>query len=297
MGSNKNAASDAAAASNRGIDRQIAELRRQFDITSEDLAPFISAGESAIPAVTEGATLPGLADRLSQIFNTDIFSTLVDERTRSAEGQLAAGGLTRSGAGVSAIADIPTNIGLAIEQMLSGRASNLFNTGVDTASRLGGFGAQAAGQVGQAFAQQGENVASGIIGDAQAGAATFGNILNAGTAILSALPFSDPRLKTNAVKIEQMGPLGVYQWDWIPEAEGTVVEKCPTIGFMADEVAKHYPEFAGEFGGFQYIDYGGLLDHLKTDLKIPEEIIEHGSDVELRQAIAERMGSPYADTR
>ena len=291
FGKNRNAASDAAAASNRGIDRQIEEIKRQFDITSEDLAPFISAGETAIPAVTEGATLPGLADRLSQIFNTDIFSTLVDERTRAAEGQFAAGGLTRSGGAASTIADIPTNIGLAIEQLLSGRANNLFGAGIDTASRLGGFGAQASGQIGQALAQQGENIGSGIIGDAQAGAAAFGNILNAGTAILSALPFSDPRLKMNAVKIEQMGPLGVYQWDWIPEAEGTVIEKCPTIGFMADEVAEHYPEFAGEFGGFQYIDYGGLLDHLETDLKIPEEIIEHGSDSELSTAITARIGN------
>lgn len=290
FGKNRNAASDAAAASNRGIDRQIAELRRQFDITSGDLEPFIAAGESAIPAVTEAATIPGLAERLGQIFNTDIFSTLVDERTRAAEGQLAAGGQTRSGAGVSAIADIPTNIALQIENLLSGRASDLFGAGVGTASRLGGLGAQTSGQIGAAFAQQGENIASGILGDAQAGAATFGNILNAGTAILSALPFSDPRLKTNTVKIEQMGLLGVYQWDWIPEAKGTVVEKCPTIGFMADEVAEHYPEFAGEFGGFQYIDYGGLLAHLETDLKIPEEIIEHGSDSELSEAIAARMG-------
>lgn len=286
MGKDRDAASDAAAAQNRGIDRQIAELRRQFDVTSEDLAPFISAGETAIPAVTEGATISGLADRLRQIFDTDIFDTLVGERTEAVEGQLAAGGLTRSGTAVNAVADIPTNIGLAIEQLLSGRASNLFGAGVDTASRLGGFGAQASSQIGQALQQQGVNTGSGIIGDAQAGAQTFGNILNVGSTILSALPFSDPRLKTDVMKIEQMGPLGVYQWDWIPEARGTVVEKCPTIGFMADEVAEHYPDFAGEYGGFQYIDYGGLLDHLETDLRLPEPETESNLSAE----VAARMG-------
>ena len=72
------------------LQKAIAELREQQ-------APFAAAGEIALPEVLSGITPGGLDERLGQIFGTDVFQNLVEERTGAVEGQLAAGGLTRSG--------------------------------------------------------------------------------------------------------------------------------------------------------------------------------------------------------
>lgn len=269
-GGKKDAGGDAADVQTEFLQKGIDELRRQFDSTSEDLDPFIQAGTGALGDVQQGATIPGFADRLSQIFDTDIFSTLVDERTRSTQGQLAAGGLTRSGTGVSAIADIPSSLGLQIEQLLSGRSTDLANSGASSAARLGGIGANTSSQISQLFGQQGSAQSSGILSDAQARAAGTSQILNLGGSVLSSLPFSDPRLKENAEVIGKIGPLELYEWDWIPAAKGTVIEKCPKIGFMADSVSQHYPEYAGQYCGWQYIHYGALLEKLEVEYGDPK---------------------------
>ena len=78
--------------------------------------------------------------------------------------------------------------------------------------------------------------------------------------------FSDPVLKMNVEKVSDIGPLSLVQWDWIPETEGTLIEGCGTLGFMADEVEKHYPHRVSEFCGLMVIDYPGLLDDLEADL-------------------------------
>jgi len=274
LGKNTNAASDAASAQNAMLEKAIAEQRRQFGETQKNLSPFIHAGSGQLDALTQGTTAGGLDARLAEIFNTDTFGSLVDERTRSVQGQLGATGLSRSGSALQQIANVPTDIGLQIEQMLTGRSSALAGQGLGAATGLGQFGAQAAGNIGQSLTQQGVNTGSGIIGDAQAGAAQFSQILNGGLSIFSALPFSDPRLKMNTEKITELGPLDVYQWDWIPESEGTIIAKCPTIGFMTDEVSKIYPDRVKEFGGWFYLDYDGVFSDIERDYKIPTHVIE-----------------------
>jgi len=41
-----------------------------------------------------------------------------------------------------------------------------------------------------------------------------------------------------------------------------MIEKCGTIGFMADEVEKLYPQHVNEYWGLMVIDYPALLDEL-----------------------------------
>ena len=74
-----------------------AELRRQFNQTRSDLLPFIEAGARQLPSLEAGATLGGLDEVLGQIFGSENFQNLRNERTSAVQGQLAAGGLTRSG--------------------------------------------------------------------------------------------------------------------------------------------------------------------------------------------------------
>jgi len=257
----------AAGAADPFFKEAIAELKRQFEVTQQNVSPFIEAGTGALPGVTQGTTAGGLDERLRQIFDTDIFGSLVEERQRGVQGQLAAGGLTRSGTALQEAARVPTDIGLMLENLLTGRGTNLATSGQNAALGLGGIGGQASGAIANTLISQGQNRASGILTDAQARASGVGNLFSLGQLGLKAGDiggFSDPRLKTNIEKIATLGDLTVFQWEWIEGAKGTLIEKCMTVGFMADEVKEKYPDYVEEFCGLQVIDYPGLLDELEA---------------------------------
>tara|TARA_R110000787_G_scaffold194120_1_gene305724 strand:+ start:30752 stop:31606 length:855 start_codon:yes stop_codon:yes gene_type:complete len=255
----------AARAQQEANQASIDEMKRQFNITQENIAPFMEAGQGAIPGVEAGATVGGMDEMLAQIFNSDIFGSLVGERERAVQGQLAAGGLTRSGTAMTEAARVPTDLGLMLEQLLSGRQTNLMNTGLNAAVGLGQMGQQNSANIGNTMSASGNAISSGIITDAQAKAQGSQNLLNTAATIGSMfMGFSDPRLKINVEPVADIKGLNVYQWDWTPETKGTLVEGCATIGFMADEVKEKYPQHIHEFGGFMVVDYPALLDELEA---------------------------------
>ncbi len=251
----QSAANQAAAQNQLGID----ELRRQFDISQGNLDPFIQAGVGQLGALEQGTTAGGLDERLAQIFGTDAFQALRGERTRSVEGQLGAGGLTRSGFGLEQIANIPTELGFALEQLLTGRSQQLAGAGQSAAAGLGAIGAQTSGGIANLFQQTGQDISAGALTDAQARASANQNIIQTAASIF----FSDPALKENVEEISHIGDLTLYEWDWLEETKGTMIEKCGTIGFMATDVKELYPEHVAEFAGFMCIDYPSLLDELE----------------------------------
>lgn len=263
-----NAGAHAASAANRGIDRGIGELRDQYAATEQTFQPFIDVGATALQGVEQASTVDGLGARLAEIFGGGALDPLIAERTRSAQGQLAAGGLTRSGTALETIAGIPQELGLAIEQMLTGRQQQLSGQGFTGVQNVAQLGANKAQGVAGSLTQQGQNISSGILADAQSKAAGIGSLVN----LASSFAFSDPRLKTNVEKVSDIGDLGVYQWDWIPEAEGTSIMEQPTVGFMADEVEEKYPEFVGVLAGWMGLFYGPLLD--KLDAKYGSKQLE-----------------------
>lgn len=218
--------------------------------------PFLDSGLFGLNNLQQGATPRGLDQILSQIMGTDTFGSLVDERTRSVEGLLSSGGLSRSGAAIEQGAAIPTDIALALQGILSGNNQALANFGFGGASEIGSLTTQ----VGQA-------IASGILGQEQSRATSkaasqtnTSNLIGAGIGAL----FSDPALKQNVRKIKKIGPLDLIQWDWIPQAKGTIVENMPTIGFMSTQIKEFYPQFVGEFAGFDTVDYKKLINELET---------------------------------
>lgn len=285
---------EAIAAQERASAEATAELRRQFGITQENIAPFLEAGRGALPQVQEGTTVEGLEARLGRIFNTDIFGGLVDERTRAVQGQLAATGQSRSGLGLQEAARVPTEVGLSLEGLLTGRSEDLVTGGRQAALGLGTLGGQTSSSIANVLQATGGRTAgflqgigqagaSGILTDAQASAQRGQNTLNlagtigglflggalfggsgASSRALGFDPFSDPALKENIEEIGGCHDLKIYQWDWIKSTKNTIIEKCSNIGFMADEVQEKYPQFVKEFCGFLTINYGGLLDHLEA---------------------------------
>ena len=252
MGGKKSAGSRAATAANQ-----------QTQLGIDQLQPFQEAGVSQLPGLTEGATVGGLDARLAEIFNSDTFGALVDDRTRGVQSQLAAGGLTRSGAGVESIANVGSELGLQLEQLLTGRSAG-----------LAGQGLGAAGGVANLFNQKGQNTSSGILADAQA-KADFGSQV---AQIAGGIFFSDQRLKENIVELGRIGDLGLHEWDWIPQTKGTIIEGCPNIGFIAQEVKEKHPEFVGEESGWLFVDYEGLMAKMQSDLdiKVAEDAVKYG---------------------
>lgn len=258
----------AAASQEKGLQA----LMEQLGLTREAFAPFLAAGTEALPRLQEGATLEGLSGTLSQILGGDLFGDLIGERERGVRGQLAAGGLTRSGTAIEEAARIPTDLAMQIENMLFGRTRDIAGTGLSAAAQAGGAEGGLSAQIANMFQSIGGTQAAGITGPAQAtatgilGAAqsqTQGiqNLLNLGISGVAA--FSDPRLKENIKVIGRAGPLDIVTWDWIPEVKDSIVSKCDTVGFMSTQVKEFYPEYVGEFGGFDVINYPALHKELR----------------------------------
>lgn len=270
MSFGKDAGGDAAGLQAAANLQGINEIRRQFDITSENVDPFISAGQDALGSVVQGSTASGFGDRLSEIFSGGALEPLLADRIRDTEGNLAARGLNRSGAGLQGLADVRSDFALGIEDLLFNRQAGLSEGGRNSALQLGSLGQGAASNIANLFSNTGSAQSSGLLLDRQTEAAS---IEQAGQAVATVLPLifgSDPDLKEN---IEEIGEikfeddsksLKIYQWDWVEGTEDTFIEVCPNMGFMADEVEQKYPERVEMFGSYKMIAYFDLLDDLKA---------------------------------
>lgn len=268
-GAGENAAQLARSISQEGID----ELRGQLERTRGQLDPFVTAGLGQLPEVQRGATVGGLDEILGQIFGTETFGRLAEERTSAIQGQLANTGLSRSGTALREIAAVPTDIGLQIEQLLRGRQAGIAEQGRLTGLNLGQQGLAGASNIANLISGNAATAFQGITSDAQRAderqASRIGAFSDIGGALIGAGAFSDPRLKENKQKIARFGPLNLYQWDWTKDAQKTAVGKFPTMGFMADEVEQHYPEYVSEKFGFKFIKMQALLTQLEFENSLP----------------------------
>ncbi len=186
----------------------LALQQQQFAQTTQNLAPFLQAGQGAIPGLVQGSTAQGLDQRLQDIFSGGQFQNLIGERTRAAQGGLSAAGLRRSGAGLQAIAGIPSQLGLQLEGLLSGRLQNLAGAGQNAAVQQGGFGQNFAQQQSQLLQNLGQTQSQGILGQAQADTARnealiqgLGQLTGAGIGFASQSPGTDQQTQQVAQQV------------------------------------------------------------------------------------------------
>lgn len=271
------AALEAAQEEVTGFDLAMQEFR---DFISGDISQFASAGLEGLAGVQEGSTTPGLADRLNEIMNSDVFSGVVDERFGQLQNQLGVSGLRRSGTALEESAALPLDVALALEQQQFGRQQGLAEQGLgaigtqgDFARGVGGLQVGRGGVLGEGIRGAAEAEAGGILGEKQfeflkkQNSANRGGGSDIGDTLIKLAPlaiaaFSDPRLKTNVRNIGKIGVLDLIKWDWIPEVAGTIVENTATIGFMSTQVKEHYPDLVVPFGGFDTVKYGQLVERL-----------------------------------
>jgi len=172
-------------------------IEQQLGITQQNFAPFLQSGQNALSGLTQSSTLGGMDNTISQILGGDHFQSLIGERQRALQGQLSAGGLTRSGTALESASALPTDLAFQLENQLFGRQNNLAQTGLNAAAQTGsqesgllqgiinaitqGTMAQGQGITGSANA-----TASGLLGGAQSQASGIQNLLNLGGTLGSA---------------------------------------------------------------------------------------------------------------
>jgi len=295
----KDAANAARDASSQSVEFQregLDEIRRQFDISQQNIQPFINSGLPHIQSLSRGATPEGFANSLSLIMGGGnptgatppivgvsggtrsapefgvqagpsqgiggIFSDLVNQRQDASNSALTAAGLSRSGFAAEEAARIPTELALQLEGLLNSRQQNLVSNSQNAVTGQSALGQSASAQINQGLSGIGQTIGQGITGAAAARAQGAGDLLGT-AASLAGMFFSDPMLKENIVHLGDIKGRKVYGWDYKEEVPD-FVKSGMTTGFMADEVELDAPQFVYDVAGVKIIDYEKYLDYLEA---------------------------------
>ena len=263
--STRGAIADAAVANQAvGEDESIKKMLEMLGITQDRFQPIVDDGLGNMPAVNQAGTVQGLDARLGEIFGSNAFASLQDQRMRAVQHQLNQSGMTRSDAGLQQVANVPTELGFAIEEALYGRQADMMGMGYQAASDLSGLENSVVANIANIRAGHAANAMNERIASQQRSAERRSQNTSTALTLLSmgAMFFSDPRLKTNIREIGRIGTLGLYEWDW---AEGVPAwAQRMNIGFLTTEVKKHYPQHVFDYHGFDAIDYQSLTEELRA---------------------------------
>lgn len=90
----------------------------------------------------------------------------------------------------------------------------------------------------------------------------WGGLTGLGGTLGAAYMLSDLRLKSNVVKIGEVGGLDLITWDWTDKAKESGLPLGPTFGFSAQQVKAKYPEHVTEISGYLAVDYSSLSKEL-----------------------------------
>ena len=185
----EDAAQDAAGTQEDAYGQGIAEQRRQFDVTQENMAPWLEAGTGALGAQQDFLGLNGAESQQSAYDN---YSESPGQKFLRDRGEKATmrhyagiGGL--GGGGVRSALN-RQGIGWAAQDFGNhyNRLAGMSGTGQSTASTLGGLGANTASNISQGYGLQGNARASGILGGQQASARNREQMLGLGTSLYKA---------------------------------------------------------------------------------------------------------------
>lgn len=178
----RKAAQTQAEAYGMGIDEQ----RRQFDISQENMAPWLEAGTGALGLQQD---FLGLSGSEAQQTAYDNYTMSPGQEFLRARGEKA---ITRNAAAIGGLggggvrsALNQQGIGFAAQDFGNyyNRLAGVSGTGQTAASNLGQLGANTASNISNMMGQQGNARASGILGGAQAGIQGTSNLIGLGSMI------------------------------------------------------------------------------------------------------------------
>jgi len=178
----RDAAQTQAEAYGMGIDEQ----RRQFDISQENMAPWLEAGTGALGMQQD---FLGLSGQEAQQSAYDNYTMSPGQEFLRARGEKA---ITRNAAAIGGLggggvrsALQQQGIGFAAQDFGNhyNRLAGMSGTGQTAASNLGQLGSNTASNISNLMGQQGNARASGILGSAQSGIQGTNNLIGLGSMI------------------------------------------------------------------------------------------------------------------
>lgn len=143
----------------KGVDRSIAEQRRQFDLNRSDLAPFRETGVNALGRLNQVAE-----GDFSGFFTSPDFNFRRDEGLRGIENRFSASGGTLSGNALRRLTEF--NSGLASQEFgnFFNRNASLAGIGQNATNQSVVAGQNSANNISNSLIQQGNARASGVAG-------------------------------------------------------------------------------------------------------------------------------------
>lgn len=241
-GAAKKASKAQVKATQMGID----ELRRQFDLTRSDLAPWREAGATALGA---GAAMlqPGYDYKTSPGYDFRF-----NEGQRAVESSGAAKGTLMSGGTLRDLLRVGDGIASQDFNDQFNRQMAIAGGGQQATTAGASLGQNTANGIADLFTQQGNARASGYIGQAQGIQQGIGQL-----AQIAGMFASDRRLKKNIEKVGEFEDgLGIYTWVYRNDPDATTYR-----GVMADEVKELRPAaYIENFDGLGHagVNYGAL---------------------------------------
>lgn len=164
----------------------VAEQRRQFDILTELLRPYVEAGQPALQQQQALIGLRGAPEQqaaISGIEQSPFFQSAVRQGEEALLQQASATGGLRGGNIQSALAQFrPQMLESQIAQQY-GRLGGLTALGQQSAAGQGSAGMQTAGNIGELFAQRGAALAGGQLAKGNVSRQAFGDLLKIGGTI------------------------------------------------------------------------------------------------------------------
>lgn len=177
-GSAKSAGNQAAAAQQYAADQAVGEQRRQFDITQQNFAPFLAAGQQAVGAQGNLVGLNGndqQAAAIAQLQQSPLYQSLFRNGQNTVLANSSATGGLRGGNIQRSLANFGSDTLAQVIQTQLANLGSIAGQGQGAAGSLGGLGANAANQIGQAYGDAGAAQAGAFL---NAGKANVGNINN-----------------------------------------------------------------------------------------------------------------------
>lgn len=244
------AAREAASIQSASADKAIEFQKESRDIARGDLQPFRQAGQAQLDPLSKLISDPN--EQLSFVQNNPFFKALADDAQSRLFSNQAAKGKVGSGGTALALQNSLLLLGQDLLTQNINQRQVLVNTGANAAAGQATTTQQSGSAISDLVTGQGNALAAGEVGAANARAQGINSAIKGGLGI-GQLVLSDRRAKTD---IERLGmtddglPLYRFHYIWDNEMR---------VGVMADEVEKIKPEAVlTRNDGLKMVDYAQI---------------------------------------
>lgn len=233
----------------------IAFQRESRDLARADLQPFRDAGQAQLGGLSSLISDPNA--QLNFVQNNPFFNALADDAQSRLFSNQAARGKVGSGGTAQALQNSLLLLGQDLLNNNINQRFNLATMGQNAAAGQGTATMQAGNTISDLFTQQGNAIAAGHVGAANANTQGIQSLMNLGGGLgaawlsnpANAIALSDIRFKEGVTRIGTLdNGLGVYRYKFKGRPE-------THIGVIAQEVEQVIPDAVIDLEGVKYVDF------------------------------------------